>query len=167
MKNVFFVILLSMYSSLIYSQRIQNKIWGCEYGANRADIISVIEKQGFKYIDQGDKIKMDYPVFGGMKFDYGYFYFYLNRMYMCQFSVDFREKGIATSFYNCLKDNLSRKYGFVEDFYSDESKITLYDDNINGIKLDQINLSLGGVYRYGVNLVYCNWIILKEVTNEM
>ncbi len=78
MKNVFFVILLSMYSSLIYSQRIQNKIWGCEYGANRADIISVIEKQGFKYIDQGDKIKMEYPVFGGMKFDYGYFYFYLN-----------------------------------------------------------------------------------------
>lgn len=45
--------------------------------------------------------------------------------------------------------------------------MTLYDDNINTIRLDQVEFDFNNKSFYGVNMVYCNWSILKEVTNEI
>lgn len=62
---------------------------------------------------------------------------------------------------------MTNKYGYVKDTYHDGAKMTLYDDNINTIRLDQVEFDFNNKSFYGVNMVYCNWSILKEVTNEI
>jgi hypothetical protein len=167
MKKIFFLLFLLLFTCSAYSQQLQNTILGCKYGSSREDVIFVINKQGFEYIDHGTKIELKSPIWGGISFDYGYFFFHLNKMYMCQFSVDFYSEKSALSTYTYLKNKLTNKYGYVKDTYHDGAKMTLYDDNINTIRLDQVEFDFNNKSFYGVNTVYCNWSILKEVTNEI
>ncbi len=172
MRKSLLSIILCLFTCIVYSQKIQNSIWGCEFGSKKSDVISVIKKQGLKYVDKGMKIEIESPEFAGITFDYAVFSFYLDRMYICFFAHYIHDKSSAVSVYSYIKKNLINKYGTVKESIDNKTKTIFYCDNINGIKLDLIEKESrakvpNGIFNfsYFVGLSYVNYPILEEVTN--
>ncbi len=163
-----------MFTHIVYSQKIQNAIWGCKFGASKKEVVSVIKKQELKYIDEGLQLKIESPKFGGVTFDYAYFHFYLDKMYEGFFCLYFNDEKSAFSIYSYLKDNLAKKYGYKKETNKEGAKTILYDNGVNGIMLSfskgnfRPKLSSGiSDFSYHVDLTYVDWTILKEVTDEI